>query len=206
MSSPCRISPSAAGSQSRTWRRRAAAPRPSADTVTRRACRCPCPVPRPSQTPVSTERRRSAPSHWPHGTSTEPRWRARADSRRASLPRTRSGGATTTRSRASSRAATITGHSGPGAGTSASRSSATPISAAATAPSDPKPTTAHQDPACDGPAMRARIREVDPCTATVVPRCNPSRGSRLVSGGSTGSDRSPSMPGRPVRSMRPVSS
>jgi hypothetical protein len=154
----------------------------------------------------------SAPSQEPNGTSTLPRWRARAANRAATVADTGPGTAVTTTSTPSIRAATTVGQSGPGLGTRASRSRTMPLSCAASAPSAGTPTTAHQEPARDASASSASISDVPPPagaarpveTATVLPRRSPRPGSRPLSWGATGNTRC--TPGSLVSSAVRISS
>ena len=194
--------PSGPGSHSSARRPRDASPRPPASTVTRRPCRCPHPSPSPShRDDVTVSRRglRSPGSSPPTATSTAPRSRTRATRRRASArPQPAVGG-----DQHHVEPVDQGGHhrrpparSRPGSATSTRRSKATPSSDAATSPSEPSPTAATHEPACDAPAARASASDVAPATpgrastATVVPRRSPDAGSRASNAGSTGSRRS----------------
>ncbi len=102
----------------------------------------------------------SVAGHCPSESSTAPRCRARAASRRATSGRTERD-SVTTRSTPSINAPITAAYSAPGRGTNASRETTTPCSAAATIPSDGTPTTAAHAPATVASASNANSNEVE---------------------------------------------
>src|SRR5688500_18731651 len=78
-----------------------------------------------------------------------------------------------------------------------------PASAAAAAPSDGSPTTAHHEPAALAPAASASASHTEPSTATTVPRDSAPRGNSASSGDRTGRGSAGKSPGGgPSRSRR----
>ena len=185
--------PSGPGSQSHRARGRPAAPRPSTTTWARRARSRPWPDPIPAHSWLVTVSLRCAPSQSPAMTSTPPYRRATDSSLRRRAADGRDGGRRTTRSQPSSRVATTCGQLEPGSGTSSSRSGSRPAPAAAATPRAGSPATAHQAPAPDAAAARARQSRPHAPVAITDPRGSPA-GSSPASAGSTG--RAP----EPVRS------
>ena len=182
--------PPAAGSQSVLDRDRAADPRPSAVTVSRRCRNRPYPAPIPVHRPSWADSRTSAPGQvspfaavpgW-KGISTASRLRARAANRRTSPGTGRAGGRSATMSTASSRAPTAVVQLVPGWGTMASRWRSRPYSTAASALMVGRPTRAHHAPSADAAEISASSSDTDPPTLTVLPRRRPS-GSRGDSAG-----------------------